>query len=210
MPNIKIGSTFHAVYDTKANADAYFKAASHGAPWAAAEGSLRNQLLTTATRVFERESWLGDPALPIDKSDFETQPSGTQPLEWARTGLTDKNGVAISSASIPQDVIDGYFEYALALLNDATVQTADPTGSNVKATKTSKRIEGAITVSSETQFFNPTLGSSSPYPGIVMDLIGQFLSGASGVTLSFVSGTDATSILADDGGDFGFTDGGLP
>ncbi len=210
MPNIKIGTTFHAVYDTKANADAYFNAASHGAPWLAAEASTRNQLLVTAARVFERETWLGDPTLPIDKSDFETQPSGTQPLEWARTGLTDKNGVAISSASIPQDVIHGNFEYALALLNDSTVQTADPTGSNVKAEKSSKRIEGAITVSTETQFFNPTLGRSSPYPGIVMDLIGQFLEGASGLTLSFVSGTDATSPFADGGDDFGFTSGGIP
>lgn len=210
MPNIKIGSTFHAVYDTKANADAYFNAASHGAPWLAAEGSFRNQLLVTASRVFERETWLGSPTLPIDKSDFESQPAGTQPLEWGRTGLTDKNGVAIPSDSTPLDVIHGFFEYALALLNDATVQTADPTGSNVKVSKSSQRVEGAITVSAETQFFNPTLGSSNPYPGIVMDLIGQFLEGASDLTLSFVSGTDATSILADDAGDFGFTDGGLP
>lgn len=210
MPNIKIGSTFHAVYDTKANADAYFAAASHGAPWAVAESSTRNQLLITAARVFERESWLGDPTLPIDKSDFETQPAGTQPLEWARTGLTDKNGVAISSASIPQDVIHGNFEYALALLNDATVQTADPTGSNVKAEKSSQRVEGAITVSSETQYFNRTLGRSSPYPGIVMDLIGQFLEGASGLTLSFVSGSDAVSAFADDADDFGYSGGGLP
>ncbi len=210
MPNITIGGTVHAVYDTKANADAYFSAASHGAPWSAASSSNRDQLLVTATRVFERESWLGSPTLPIDKSDFASQPSGTQPLEWARTGLTDKNDVAISSASIPQDVIDGYFEYALALLNDATVQTADPTGSNVRVSKSSQRVEGAITVSTETQFFNPTLGRSSPYPGIVMDLIGQFLEGASGLTLSFVSGTDAVSAFADDADDFGYSGGGLP
>ena len=210
MPNITIGGTVHAVYDTKANADAYFKAASHGAPWAAASSSSRDQFLVTSTRVFERESWLGTPTLPIDKSDFASQPAGTQPLEWGRTGLTDKNDVAIPSGSIPQDVIDGYFEYALALLNDATVQTADPTGSNVKVSKSSQRVEGAITVSTETQFFNPTLGSSNPYPGIVMDLIGQFLEGASGIELSFTSGTDAVSAFADDADDFGFTDGGIP
>ena len=210
MPNIKIGATFHPVYEDKAAADEYFKAASHGAPWLAADSSVRNQLLVTASRVFERESWLGDPTLPIDKSDPVSQPAGTQPLEWGRTGLTDKNGVAIDSASIPQDVVDGNFELALALLNDATVQTADPTGSNVKVEKSTQRVEGALTVSSETQYFTPTLGSSNPYPGIVMDLIGQFLAGRSGLVLSFTSGTDAVSAFADDADDFGYSDGGLP
>ena len=209
MPQIQIGASLFEVYGDQATANAYFSAASHGAPWSAATGSLRNQALVTASRVFDRTNWQGKPTETIDTSVVPPA-GGTQFLQWPRTGLVDRNGVVVPSATVPLDVVDGNFEYALELINTPATQTDDLRGSNLSGTKLSERVEGAITVASEQTFFIPTIGRFAQYPKIVQDLVGLWLAGTATIPLSFVSGADETSPLDGAGGDFGFVTPGLP
>lgn len=202
MATIGIAGVNYEVYGALAAANAYFAAASQGAPWLAAESSLRNQALVTATRVFERTGWSGNPTDTVVPVPPATLPlsAGEQALQWPRTGLVDRNGVALDSTSIPTDVINGNFEYALDLINTPSVQTDDVRGSNVKSTKSLERVEGAVTVSSEQVNFIPTIGRFAQFPKIVQDYIGLWLDSSGSLTLSFVSGTDAEALELD----FGF------
>ena len=207
MGTIGIGGVTYEVYGSKTLADAYFKAAVHGAAWLAAEGSVRNQAIVTAMRVFERTSWEGDPTEPIDKT--QPQPADTQPLAWPRTGLTDREEVAVPDDVIPQDILDGSYEYAFALIGDATLQQTSPTGSNLKSEKATQRVEGAITVSTERGYFKSTLGALPPFPTIVWDYVGQWMSGQGIGPLVAASGIDEVSAFADGAGDFGVTGRGF-
>lgn len=205
MPTITISGTLYEVYGNLASANSYFSAAVHGAPWAAASSSTRNQALVTATRVFERTAWQGAPTEPVDKT--QPQPADTQPLEWPRTGLSDMNDVEVPSDSIPQDVVDGSFEYALAVINDATVQTVSAPGTNQKVDNLTERVEGAVTVTTEKTFFRSTLGAHGQFPTIVQDYIGQWLASTKAAVGVFAGGTDVAS---QSGEDYTFNTPGFP
>jgi hypothetical protein len=205
MPTVSIAGQTIEVYETLALANSYFASAFHGAPWAAAESSLRIQALVTAGSVFDRTAWQGSPTEPIDKT--QPQPASTQPLAWPRLGLVDKDGVTVPSATIPLDVRNGNLEYALALVNDATVQTNASTVSNVKVQKSTQRVEGAITVATETGFFKTPSSQDTEFPHIVMDFVGFWLSSAVGPTLAFIGGTDVASCANQD---WGTGNGGWP
>jgi hypothetical protein len=205
MATITISGTLYEVYGTLASANSYFSAAVHGAPWGDASSSTRNQALVTATRVFERTGWQGAPTEPVDKT--QPQPADTQPLEWPRTGLVDMNDVDVPSDSIVQDVIDGNFEYALAVINDAAVQTVSAPGSNVKMDNLTERVEGAITVTTENTFFNSTLGKNGQFPTIVQDYIGQWLASTKAAVGNFAGGTD---VCSQSGADYGYNLPGFP
>ena len=195
MATISIAGVTYEVYGSLASANAYFAAAIQGAPWASADSSVRSQALVTATRVFERTGWQGAPTDTVVPVPPATLPlaAGEQALEWPRTGLVDMNGVAVDSTAIPQDVIDGNFEYALAVINDATVQTSAQTGSNLKIDETTERVEGAITVTTKQQFFRSTLGKNGQFPTIVQDYIGQWLASTKAAVGIFAGGTDVES-----------------
>ena len=205
MATITISGTLYEVYGNLASANSYFAAAVHGAPWAAASSSTRNQALVTAMRVFERTDWQGAPTEPVDKT--QPQPADTQPLEWPRTGLADMNEVDVPSDSIPQDIIDGNFEYALAVINDATVQTVPAPGTNQKVDNLTERVEGAITVTTEKTFFRATLGKNGQFPTIVQDYIGQWLASTNAAVGVFAGGTDVAS---QSGADYTFNMPGFP
>jgi hypothetical protein len=205
---ITIGSTIYEVYGSRVLADAYFQAASHGAPWTAADGGVRNNAMVTAMRVFERTGWQGDPTEPTDKT--QPQPANTQPLVWPRAGLQDREGLALDPATIPDDILWGSYEYALELITTPSVQTDPLTGSNIKTQKSSQRVEGAITVSEEVGFFKPTLGKLPPFPTITQDYIGLWLASSVVGSQIFVSGTDVESAFTDEKLDWGYTDRGIP
>ena len=198
MPTISIGGVDYEVYADLAEANSYFATVVHGAPWAAASASTRNQALITATNVFERTPWQGAPTEPIDKDAVPA--ANTQPLAWPRSGLTDFDGVAVDETEIPWQVPDGAMEYALAVINDATVQSAVSSGSNVQTSKLTQRVEGAVTVSTETGYFQPTLKSSTRFPTIIHELIGFWLSSTQAPTVPLASGTDVESGAAEDWG----------
>jgi hypothetical protein len=205
MATITISGTLYEVYGNLSSANSYFTAAIHGAPWTAASTADRKKALVTATRVFERTGWQGAPTDPVDKT--QPQPASTQPLEWPRTDLVDLNDVVVPSDSIPQDVVDGNFEYALAIINDAAIQTAAQTGSNVKVDNLTERVEGAITVTTEKTLFNSTLGKNGQFPTIVQDYIGLWLASTKAAVGIVAGGTD---VCAQSGADYGFNTPGFP
>ena len=197
------------MYGDLSGANAYFSAAIQGAPWSAASSSTRNQALVTATRVFDRTLWQGaptDPITPAPPAIPPLTPGVAQALEWPRTGLSDQNDVAVPSDSIPLDIVNGSFEYALALINDAALQQDPSTGSNVKVDKLTERIEGAVTVSTEKQFFQPTISTAAQFPNIVQELVGQYLASTKAATGIFAGGT---GVAVQSGQDFCLNDGGF-
>lgn len=206
MGQLILGGVTYEIYGTRQGADAYFAAATNGPAWSAAAGNTRDRALVTAQRVFERTGWQGDPTEPIVTlpQPPTPQPVGTQPLAWPRTGLEDREGVAVDPNTIPEDVISGSYEYALELVNTPTVQSDIP-GSNVKVDKVTNRVEGAVTQSLEKQFFLPTIGRVPPLPQIVFDYVGLWLDGAGGGVFAFASGTDVESEFTPEKRDFGFT-----
>ena len=96
MGQITIAGVEYEIYGTLNGANAYFKAAAHGAPWFAVAGSIRSQYLVTETRVLERTGWQGAPTDTVTPVPPATLPlsAGEQALQWPRTGLVDRNGVA--------------------------------------------------------------------------------------------------------------------
>jgi hypothetical protein len=196
------------VYDAKAAFDAYFKGATHGAPWLAAASSLRNQAIVTQMRVFDRTAWQGAPTEPRDKT--VPQPGSTQALAWPRTGLVDREGVAVDSSAIPLEILQGGYEYALELINAPSVQTDDQRGSNLKTDKLTQRVEGAVTVTTEKGYFRSTLGTLPPFPTIVQDYIGLWLASSVSSPLVFTSGTEVEATFTEAGLDWGYHGSGIP
>lgn len=164
-------------YAPRADADTYFADSIRAAQWIAFSEPLRDSGMVEATRVFERQRWRGEKEI------------STQTLAFGRTGLTGKEGEAVTPAQSLLDISEAQFEYALALLVDASVlESNDATGSNVKSLKAG---------SAAMEFFRVTTGTR--FPVIVTDIIGQYLLGSAaalGVT-PCVSGTDIESGFED-------------
>lgn len=172
MGQVTIQGTTFDIYGVSSEADDYMKARWGGSPWFDADSEERNQTLVSATRMIDRENWLGQRTV------------SSQALEFPRTGLTDKDGNPVDSATVPLAVEEANYELALALLNDAAVQEADTTGSNVKRAKAG---------SAEVQFFRATDGT--PFPTIANDLLRPFR--GSGVSVGLASGCDEESTFGD-------------
>jgi len=204
------------VYGTTAGADAYLKASSHGATtWNALDSAAKQRFLINAARILERQAWIGAPTQTVNKTNYLAQPALTQPLQFPRTGLTDKNGVAVSSSTEPLQVTEASYELALSLAqSDATVLTQAVQGSNVKEHRLLQRVEGAVQVDESTSYFaanSTTGGSGTRFPTIVQELIGFWLAGTGGDTAlseAEIGAIDGCSSF--EGADLGFFDLGLP
>lgn len=142
-------------YKARSEADAYFNDSLRKEAWADFSGSNKDRSLIEATRVFERQAWAG------------TKEVAEQNLAFPRTGLTDKDGVALTGAETLDIIGEAEFEYALHLLTKpSALNTRDATGSNVKQV-------GAG--SARVIFFKRTKGSR--FPLIITDLVGQWFGG---------------------------------
>ncbi len=172
MGQVTIQGTVFDIYGVDSEADTYMTARWGGSAWSDAEVDERKQTLVSATRMIDRENWLGQKTV------------SAQALEFPRTGLTDKDGNSVDSATVPLVVEEANYELAFALLNDAAVQEADTTGSNVRRVKAG---------SAEVQFFRPTAGT--PFPTIANDLLRAFRD--SGALAGLASGTDEVSTFCD-------------
>lgn len=163
-------------YITRAEANTYFAEALHAATWDAATDENKDKALVTAFRMIDRQTWEGEKTV------------SSQVQEFPRTGLTDKDGNAVSSSSVPQEVKDGQAELALSLLDDLTVQSQASTGTNVKEVDAK-----GVSVT----FFNPSNpDEETRFPTIVQELLGPFL-GNDGFDLlaSESLGSDATGLF---------------
>lgn len=177
MPNPEIGGV--EVYASLAETDAYMENAFHADAWRASTDELKERAIVTATRIFNRQRWLGE----------KTDPA--QELAWPRTGT----GLAgVSDTVIPQDIIYGMMELALALVDGSEVQTEQNTSQKIASLSA-----GSVSIS----FFRGAEGAVLRWPLIIWELIRDYLEGsASGIGGIIVSGVDGESVTRND---FGFT-----
>jgi len=127
--------------------------------------------MVTATRQMDAESWTG------------AKTTTSQPLAWPRTGVTDREGSAVASGTIPADIVNGFFELALALIADPSLATAgaDP-ASAVKSISDGK---------TSLTFWSPQ-NAGGRFPSTVQALLGPYLSGSAAAV-----GLGAPTLLSD-------------
>jgi hypothetical protein len=166
---VTIDAIVYNVYTIVADADAYLGASLYATDWTGALADDKARALVMATRLIDRQAWLG----------AKTEAANTQ--DWPRSGLEDEEGTAISSATIPQFLKDATCELALDLLGDSDTETfeKEPEISSVGAG--SARVE----------FFRSAATGFKRFPTVVQELLGDFLaaSNSSGI-IPYASGTD--------------------
>jgi hypothetical protein len=138
-------------YVTVPEANAYFASRLYSDQWTGASGSDKETALTMARRVLERQAWKGSRA------------DADQMLAWPRDGVVDREGSAISSTLVPQDIMDAQCELALANLAD------DLTGND--DTRGIRRLK-AGTVEVE---YDGRAPARALLPDIVLDLLRPYL-----------------------------------
>jgi hypothetical protein len=141
-------------YVTQAAATAYFADAIHAAAWSAADSTTKDQALVTATRTLDRSAWAG------------TKTLNTQPLEWPRSGASDRDGNTLADDDIPTEIREGTYEMAIVLVQNSGAQAGSPSVRTISTGKTS------------VTFANPTARSSDPFPAIVCQLVCPLLASA--------------------------------
>ena len=174
------------VYGGLAAANTYlaFAVGAAATAWQAlaATPDKQKQCLGAATRMLDGLNWQGL-ATGLVGVDATT-------LAWPRSSVTDANGNAVDSTSVPTGIVDGCFELAALIANDATVQDQLDAGNNVRSIGGG----GAPTI----QFFRPTSvqdGNAPVLPLVVLRLVGQYLASATAVVTgqSFGVSTDSDS-----------------
>lgn len=176
------------------SATTYFNGSLNASAWSAATRDDQQKALIAATRIFNKQLWVG--AL--------TDPDTPQALAWPRTGVPECDGVTISTSVTPERVIFGAYELAGAILADATVQSASTTGSNTKRVLARKKV-GDLEVEDETEYFSPTniagaANSGTRFPTAVQEYISCFIGGTT--TGATVAGATASTFITS-GFDFG-------
>lgn len=120
--------------------------------------------LVGATRYLDRVGWQGAPTTPAV--------NGTT-LQFPRTNLIDRDGNAIDPSTIPTDFVNAVFEMTAILASDATAQSAQDQGNNIRSMQAgSARLEN----------FRPTSfadGNATVLPYVVQQLVGRWTALAS-------------------------------
>jgi len=166
-------------YDTYANtdqADLYLQANYLAAAWFDLTLDQKGQLLVTATRLFDRQCWIGE----------KTEEG--QPLQWPRSGITD-----VEDNEVPQGIIDGSIEMAFAILDGSEAISS----SNPGAQKLRSIAAGSVNL----QWFGNKEGINARFdrfPLPVQELIGEWLCSGQAVSGLLVSGTGGISVTEDD------------
>lgn len=128
-------------YSSRADAQTYFDDRLGSDAWEDATDNEKDQSLVTATRMIDRVPFEGE------------KTSDSQPLEWPRTGATDKDGNELPDDELPEVLLEAVYELALALLEQPTLASSVSTGSNIKRLKAG---------SAEIEYFKATTGTTFP------------------------------------------------
>lgn len=140
-------------YISRADASTYFTDSLRNSSWTALSDSTKDQSLVTATRMLDRQVWMGEKTLP------------SQSLQWPRTGVTDAYGDAVDSVIVPQAIKDACCELALSLALNPSGETNANASSNIKRVSATK--------GTDIEFFRPT--TAGRFPTIVQELVKAFL-----------------------------------
>lgn len=157
-------------YISVADATTYFEGSIDHDLWDAATNDTRERALISATRMMDRQDWLG------------SKYSSSQDLEWPRSGLTDKNGDSLDETTVPQQVLDATCELASALIDNPYLQDDTDSGSNIKKLKAG---------SAEIEFIRALSGTR--FPTIINELVGLWLSNSGSYTGPLFGGLDNES-----------------
>jgi hypothetical protein len=154
------------------SASTYFAGSLNASAWNDASLDDQARAQVTAGRIFDKQSWVG----------AMTDPTTPQPLAWPRTGVPECDGIVADPDEIPERVILGSYEYALAILQDAATQTQTNTGSNVRRVLARKKV-GDLEVEDETEYFSATnsgINSATRFPATVQEYISCYVGGQLG------------------------------
>jgi hypothetical protein len=165
MDSVTIGANSYDVYAGLDVADVYLAADPNAAVFIAGTDDQRGQWLVSATRILNRQYWLGEKTDGTDQVDA-----------WPRTG-TGVDGV--DEDTIPQDIIDACCELASAIANGTDWSNTQSTANNQKRLKA-----GSV----EVEYFRPG-DPSLPLPLSVWALIAKYMGGAGTTTGSLANGT---------------------
>lgn len=190
MPLIVLSNSMgYEAYADVPEADIYLGAKFNSAAWFALAENAKGQALITASRIFDRTCWLGEP-------------TGLSPqtLAWPRTGIS-----GVDDQTVPTDIVNGSIELAFYLATGSSVETNSQPGQQalqiIKAGSVMLQyFRGAESVNAAQDRF--------PLP--VMELVKSYLCGAGinivGVASGSTSGTSDgdTSVTGDD---FGYNEG---
>lgn len=174
---VTIDAIVYNVYDTVANVAAYLSASLYATDWSGASADDQKRAVVMATRLIDRQAWDGS----------KTDDANDQ--DWPRAELTDDNGVAVDSATIPQFVKDATAELANDLLGSEDVETFGD------AAELSSVTAGSASVA----FFRGQPGVYKRFPAAVQELLGDYLAGSNATGLiPFVDGTDGVIVDPND------------
>lgn len=180
---VQILSELYYVYADLATANLYLNANFLATAWGDLTDDQKGQLLVTATRLFDRQCWLGTKTDPV------------QPLQWPRSG-TGIDGV--EDNVIPDDIVNGCIEMAFAILdgNEAINQVVPG------AQKIREQRAGSVSLS----FFRNAEGDLrfDRFPLPVQELVQKYTCGGTGVSGLSISGVDGQTVTDED---FGFNEG---
>lgn len=166
-------------YVTVVEADTFLAKSIRATSWASLDNDTKEAALVSAAREMQTLPWIGTLTTP------------GQALSWPRSGVTDREGQAISSATVPQDIKNGQIEWAFVLASTPALEGAGSAafGSNDKSYRA-----GSVAI----EFFRQT-DSPGVSPSVVLRWIGHYLNLKSGAG-AYATGTDCTSTLNSDFG----------
>lgn len=167
-------------YDTYASveqAELYLNANFLATAWFDLTDDQKGQLLVTATRLFDRQCWLGE------------KTEEAQPLQWPRSS-TGIDGV--EDDEVPEDIVNGSIEMAFAILDGSEAVNSSVPG----AQKQRSIAAGSVNIS----WFRGAEGTArfDRFPLPVQELVGRYMCGSQGIVGLITSGTCGESVTQDD------------
>jgi len=188
MPTLTISSIVYDVYADNTTADSYLLAKFGTPAWSAATVDQQSQALVSATRLLDKQCWLGD------KTD------DAQALAWPRTN-TGLSGV--EDDVIPSDIISASIELAFLILTGSNVENNSlPGAQGLQVIKA-----GSVML----QYFRDAQGfleQSSRFPTVVQEYIARYLCGSTGMLTGIATGvTTGTEVESITNEDYGYNDG---
>lgn len=174
MGTVTINAIVYNVYGDQTSATNYLAASLSKAAntWATSNATQQAQAMVMAARMFDRQTWQG------------VQNGG--PLQWPRSNVVDKFGVAVNPSTTPTDIINGSYELAALLLNDPALQDQVTATLNVQSLN-----DGTATV---TYFGRQVAGR---FPMVVQELVGPYLARGGNVGGAVATDTDGASAQDD-------------
>lgn len=158
MVIITLDAVDYDVYESLENANIYLNGQILAEGWRAADDPTKKRALISSTRLIDRQLWKG---AKTDEYQVHAFP---------RTGLIYPVGAEVPSQTVPQELIDAYFEIASIMVDGSDVQTNPVPGENMIQSLSA----GSVSIS----YFRGLVGADSRFPRNIQELLFWWLAGA--------------------------------